>query len=188
MDTATTMFPQKPISAPSRGTLPHNLLRDLARRAKAIRWLVRLEASPLDDITLEDPPHLHTAPLSLWSSVNTPLALRTVPSPPPKKIETLGLLTREDLDTQREIPPNRPSKYVFEGLVKATRLLIRHARNIHLLKYGKTRFRMLAKNPCVALKSSLRTNPEEKDAPHSPPISPPLGMRPRDAISTLRQR
>ena len=46
----------------------------------------------------------------------------------------------------------------FKGLRKATRLLIRHARNFCRLKYGKALLRMFAKKPNVALKSILRSS------------------------------
>jgi hypothetical protein len=37
-------------------------------------------------------------------------------------------------------------QYCFKGLKKATRLLIRHARNFRCLKYGKSLFRMFVKS------------------------------------------
>ena len=46
----------------------------------------------------------------------------------------------------------------FKGLRKATRLLIRHARNLRRLKYGKALLRMFGKKPIAALKSILRNS------------------------------
>jgi hypothetical protein len=46
----------------------------------------------------------------------------------------------------------------FKGLRKATRLLIRHARNLRRLKYGKALLRIFVKKPSAALKSILRTS------------------------------
>jgi len=52
----------------------------------------------------------------------------------------------------------------FKGLRRATRLLIRHVRNLRRLRYGKALLRLLVKKtPSAALKSILRTTEEEKD-------------------------
>jgi hypothetical protein len=56
----------------------------------------------------------------------------------------------------------------FKGLKKATRLLIRHARNFRRLKYGKTLLRIFAKKPSAALKSILRTSEGTTDNPKLP--------------------
>ena len=57
-----------------------------------------------------------------------------------------------------------PSKLqaCFKGIRRATRLLIRHARNLRRLRYGKTLLRLFVKNPSAALKSILRTTEGEK--------------------------
>jgi hypothetical protein len=46
-------------------------------------------------------------------------------------------------------------KTCFKGLQKATHHLIRHARNLRRLKYGKSLICMLVKKPSVALKPIL---------------------------------
>ena len=56
----------------------------------------------------------------------------------------------------------------FSGPRKATRLLIRHARNLRRLKHGKVLLRMLVKQPSVALKSILRTLDGTPDKPTLP--------------------
>ena len=56
----------------------------------------------------------------------------------------------------------------FRGLRKASRLLIRHARNLRRLKYGKALLRIFAKRPSAALKSILRTSEGTPDNPTLP--------------------
>jgi len=113
METATAMFPHRTAPAPSRSRniLPRHLwpnsvrhgVGNIRRRAKVIRRIVRLAPKPRQD-TSEDtsspPSHIF-----LWSCVNSPLALRTVLSPPPRGLDTLGLLTREDLSSEGGILP-----------------------------------------------------------------------------------
>jgi hypothetical protein len=53
----------------------------------------------------------------------------------------------------------------FKGLRRATRLLIRHARNLRRLKYGKALLRLFVKKPSAALKSILRTSEGTSDNP-----------------------
>jgi len=62
----------------------------------------------------------------------------------------------------------------FKGLRKATRLLIRHARNLRRLIYGKALIRMFVKKPSVALKSMLRTSERTPDNPTLPTDLPVL--------------
>ena len=69
----------------------------------------------------------------------------------------------------------------LKGLRKAARLLIRHARNLRRLKYGKALLRMFVKKPSVALKSILRTS---KGAPDNPILSTDLSVL-RDETSGL---
>ncbi len=56
----------------------------------------------------------------------------------------------------------------FKGLRRATRLLIRHERNLRRLKYGKALLRLFAKKPSAALKSILRTSEGTSDNPILP--------------------
>ena len=56
----------------------------------------------------------------------------------------------------------------FKGLRKATRLLIRHARNFRRLKFGKALLPMFVKVPSVAFKSIFRTSEGITDDPTSP--------------------
>jgi len=96
------MFPHKKHATPSKGTLPRHLwptstrhdVSNIRRRAKAIRRLIKHETKPLagaqEKSFLEDPS------LPLWPSFETPLSLRTVLSPPPKNLDTLGVCMRPD--------------------------------------------------------------------------------------------
>jgi len=122
MDTATSMFPHRIAPAPSRNTLsrhlwPNSVRHDVAnirRRANAIRRLVRLAPKP-QHATPED---ISSSPthISLWSSVNMPPQLRTVLSPTPQGLDTLGLLNREDLSPYGKIPPTQALQTCFKGL------------------------------------------------------------------------
>ena len=113
MATATTMFPHKIAPPPTRGILPRHLypnsvrhdVSEIRRRAKAVRRLVRIEVN-LPVITPDKPSLLNTHP-ALWSNVSTPVHLRTSLSPLPRGLDTLGLLTREDLHPNGETPPTR---------------------------------------------------------------------------------
>ena len=164
MDMATTMSPHKAAPAPSSRSLPRHLcpnsmrldVSNIRRRAKTIRRLVRLEGNPPTDIH-DNSSHLDSL-LSLWSSVTTLLHLRTVLSSPPRDLDTLGLLTREDLYPKRDTIPQHVLQACVKGLKKAIRHLIRHALNLSRLKYGKALLRMFVKKPNVALKSILRTD------------------------------
>ena len=60
------------------------------------------------------------------------------------------------------------SQCCFKGLRNAARLLIRDARNVRHLKYGKALLRMFVKKPSVALKSILRTSVGTSDNPTLP--------------------
>ena len=97
-------------------------------------------------------------PLSLWSSVKASLPLRMVLSPPLRGLDTLGLLTRADLDPIRDAPSQQALQACFEGLRKATFLLNRDARHLRRLKYGKALLCMFVKKPSVVLKSILRSS------------------------------
>ena len=49
-----------------------------------------------------------------------------------------------------------------------TRLLIRHARNLRRMRYGKALFRLFIKKPKVALTCIMRTTKEVTDTPSLP--------------------
>jgi len=167
------MFPHTTLATPSKDTLPRHLwpksvrhdVSNLRRRAKAIRRLVKYETKrqvgSQNELLPEDPS------LPLWASVATPLSLKTALSPPPKSLDTLGVLVR--LNT---LPMGTTSLHAtqdcFTRLGKATRLLIRHARNFRRLKYGKALLRISVKNPSVALKFILRSAEETTDNPTLP--------------------
>jgi hypothetical protein len=163
MDMASIMFPHRTAPSPSRSTLPHHIwpnsarhdVANIRRRAKDIRRLVRLESNPRH-VTEEDLSPLVTH-ISPWSSVNTPLPLRMVLSPPPRGLDILGLFTREELHPGLDIPPSQALQACYKGLRQMIRHLMRHARNIRRLKYGKALLRMFVKKPNVTLKSILRT-------------------------------
>jgi len=120
-DTTRAMFPHKLAPAPTRSTLPCHLwpksprhdISNMRRPTTSIPRLIKLEAISLAD-TQEESSHLD-APLSLWSSVNTPLPRRTVLSLPPSDLDTLGLLTREDLEPDRVAPPLQALQFLFEA-------------------------------------------------------------------------
>ena len=95
--------------------------------------------------------------LPLWPNVNTPLSLRTHLNPPLKDQDCLGVLTKPD-PTPTGTTTLQAAHDCFRGLRKATRLIIRHARNLRRLKYGKAFARMFVKKPSVTLKSILRTS------------------------------
>jgi hypothetical protein len=86
---------------------------------------------------------------------------------PPKGLDTLGLFTLEETDPEG-ISLQQAALICFKGLRKATRLPIRHARNLKRLKYGKSRLRIFVKKPIVALKSILRTSTGPSDTPSLP--------------------
>ena len=163
MDTATTMFPHRTAPPLSQSILPRHLwpnsvrhdVANIRRRAKTIRRLVRLESNP-QQFTEEDlSPSV--ANISLRSSVNTPLPLRAVLSPPPKDIDAIGRLTRAELYPDRYTPPSQALNACFKGLRQMPRHRMRHDRNIRRLKYGKVLLRVFVKKPNMALKSIMRT-------------------------------
>jgi hypothetical protein len=148
--TATVMFPHKPPAKPGKGTLPWHLwpktvrhdVSHIRRRAKANRRFITCETkaqrcTPPEALTRD-------SSLPLWSSVSKPISLRTVLNPPPKDANSLGVLRR--LDTTPMDPTTLQATHdCFGGLRKATRLLIRHARNLRRLKYGKALLRTFVK-------------------------------------------
>jgi len=147
---ATTTFPHKPLATLGKGTLPRHLwpklvrhdISHIRRRAKAVRCLIKHEtktpAYTQDESLTTDPS------LLFWSDVNTPLFLRTVLNPPLKDQDNLGVLMKPD-PTPTGTTTLQATHDCFRGLRKAARLLIRHARNLRRLKYGKALIRMFVK-------------------------------------------
>jgi len=113
--------------------------------------------------------HPQRTPLyhSTWSSVNTPLSMRTVLSPPPRDLDSMRVLLHLD-PIPKGTTTLQAAHECFKGLRKPARLLIRHTRNLCRLKYGKALIRMFVKNPSVALKSILRTLEGTSDNPTLP--------------------
>jgi hypothetical protein len=115
------------------------------------------------------------------SSVNKPLSLRTVLNPPPKEQDSLGVLLRAD--TTFMDPTTLQAAYdCFRGLRKATRLLIRHARNLRRLKYEKALLRIFVKKLSVTLESILRTS---EGTPDNPTLPTDLSVLRDDAYGCL---
>jgi hypothetical protein len=79
-------------------------------------------------------------------------------------MESLGVFLRTDT-TPMDPTILQATLDGFRGLRKASRLLIRHARNLRRLKYGKELLRIFVKKPSVALKSILRTSEGATDNP-----------------------
>ncbi len=94
------MFPLKAPTHPCKGTLPRHLwpkpvrqdISCIRRRAKALRRLLKHETQQADLAQGEPPPADSYA--TLWVGVGTPLSLRTALSPPPRHLDTLGVLVR----------------------------------------------------------------------------------------------
>ncbi len=62
---------------------------------------------------------------------------------------------QEDLAIVNDSTPSK-IQTCFKDLRRVTRLLIRHARNLRRLGYGKALLRVFVKKPSVALKSTMR--------------------------------
>jgi hypothetical protein len=162
MATATTMFPHKVTPPPTRGTLPRHLwpnsvrhdVSEIRSQAKAVRRLVRIEANP--PATTPDKPSLLDTHPALWSNGITPIQLRTSLSFLPRGLDTLSLLAREKLHPNGENLPSQAIQAYFTGFRKESRLLLKHARSVRRLKYGKFLLRLFAKKPNMALRSILR--------------------------------
>ena len=103
-----------------------------------------------------DPPLIDAYP-ALWSCVHKPVLLRTTLSPPPRSLNTLGILTKEDLDSTKGNNQALAIQTCFKGLRQAIRALIKHARNVRRAKYGKHLLKLFVTKPNKALKSLLRT-------------------------------
>ena len=170
---ATTMFPYKPPATLDKGTLlrhlwPKSVRHDVSsiqRRAKAVRRLVKHETKT--PVCTQDESLAADPSLPLWSSVNTPLSLFTFLYPPPKDLDTLGVLLRPD-PTPTGTTTLQAAHGCFRGLRKAAHLLIRYVRNLRRRKYGKSLVRMIVNKPSVALKSILRTSEGTPDNPTLP--------------------
>ena len=72
-------------------------------------------------------------------------------------MDSLGVLLLSDT-TPMDPTTLQAAHDCFRGLMKATRPLIRHARNLRHLKYGKALLRIFVKKPSAALKSILCTS------------------------------
>ena len=170
------MFPHNPPATLGKGTLPRHLwtksarhdVSNIRRRAKAVRRLIKHKTKTAECI--QDESHTSDISLPLWSSFNTPLSLRIVLNPPPKDLDSLGVFRRPD-PTPMGTTTLQAAHDCFRELRKATRLLIRHSRNLRRLKYGKALIRMFVKKPSVALNSILRTS---ERAPDNPTLSTDL--------------
>ncbi len=141
MEVVTAMFPHKQQRSPTRAPLPRHIwhkavrhdISNIRRRAKARRRLIRHETRPLE-CTQREPSQRQPSP-PLMSGVNTTLSPRVI-IPPQKDLDTLGLLTFE-VTIPQGTSLQQTEIACFKGLRKATRLLIRHARNLRRQKYGK---------------------------------------------------
>jgi len=164
MEPAIAFFPQKPV-VPTWGNLlnplwPKTARHDVANihpRVKILRRLASLTSRDPAGTVINTPSHTN-----LWQDVNTILPLRTELSLPPKDIASLGLLRQEDLVIVGDTSPSM-LQTCFKGPRRATRLLIRHTKNLRCLRYGKTPLRLIVKKLSAALKSILRTSEGEKD-------------------------
>ena len=131
MDTASTLFPHKATPPSAKGSFPRHLwpntvrhdVNAIRRRAKAIRRLIRSEAHNLQLTDTNAYP-------ALWNCVQKPLKLRTTLSHPPRSLNTLGFLTKEDLSPKADNATALAVQTCFKGLRQAIRALIKHARNV----------------------------------------------------------
>jgi len=202
MHMATTMFPLKAATPDKGQTLPHQLwsksvlhdVHTIRNRTKALRRLASLVAvtPPLILETLSDTEFPHH---KLWLRVTTPLALRTVASPPIQNLEALTLTDPQDDDddstllldlnvddTTPATDRNNRLYICLKSHRRTTRLLIKHARNQRRLKYGKALLRMFFFKPKVALQSILRTAAEEEN---TQPLRTNLSILKDDATGRL---
>ena len=95
------MFPLKTHTPPSKGSLPRHLwpkqvrqdISSIRRRAKALRRLLGSETRRTKVPQGEPPPSGSFT--DLWADVGVPISLRTALSPPPRHLDTLGVLVRQ---------------------------------------------------------------------------------------------
>ncbi len=152
MKTTITIFPQKP-AARKAGILPHHLwpksvrqdVNAIRRRVKTLRRLFGMASRHPDELTSAAPAYD-----TLWEEVRTPVFLRTKLSPPPRDLSLLGILNMHDLFANEE---SNPAQFhtILKGMRRATRILMRHARNLRRMRYGKALLRMFIKKPSMAL-------------------------------------
>jgi hypothetical protein len=112
----------------------------------------------MDSLAAYDSPHHHH-----WLKVTTPLTLRTKASPPTRNMEALVLSSVHDKDDDT-LPSTDLITHInicFKAHKRTTRLLLKHARNLRRLNYGKALLRRFFKKPRMALQSIFRTTPEE---------------------------
>jgi len=103
----------------------------------------------------------------MWSEVNTPVSIRTDHSPPPRDLASLGILHMNDLVAVDDTTPSQ-LKTCFKGMRRVTRILIRHARNLRRMRYGKALLHLSIKKPNVVLKYIMRTAEGVADTPSLP--------------------
>ncbi len=172
MDLATTMFPHIP-NLSTRRVCPLTISRrNLFARTSTISANASRPSATWQPLLLTPRISFQETPLPvsilhfLWLKFGTPVILRTEISHKMRDQVSLGLLTRAAFELDR----NDPSQYTFQncyqGLRKATKHLIRHARNHCSLKYGKVLLHNLVKKkPCVALKYIC--DPQSKEGQES---------------------
>ncbi len=134
------MFPLKTPNSPGKGNLPRHLwpkqvrqdISCIRRRAKNIRRLLRYETHHPETRHTEapqgEPPPLDYCTY-LWDDIGTPISLRTALSPPPRHMDTLGVLVRPD-SLLGSTTLLQEAYACFKDLKKAIRLLMRHARHL----------------------------------------------------------
>ncbi len=112
------------------------------------------------------------------------MTLRTVASPPIRSLEALILTDApdDDDDTTQSSDLNNRVTACFKAHRRATRLLLKHARNQRRLKYGKALLLMILEKPRVALQSILRTAAEEEN---TQPLPTDLSILRDDASGRL---
>jgi hypothetical protein len=129
---------------------------------KNLRRQASLAARDPEDIIFDNSPHI-----ARWTELNTPVPIRMDLTPPPKGLASRGLLHREELVIFDDITLSK-FQPCFQDLRRVTRILIRHARNLRRIRYGKTLIRLFIKKSSVALKSILFTTGGVTDTPSVP--------------------
>jgi hypothetical protein len=102
--------------------------------------------------------------------VSKALILRSVAFPPIRNLKALSLTDPPDDEDDTTTSPDLGNRWgtCFKAHRRTTRLLLKHARNQHKLKYGKALLRMFIKKPKVALQSILRTVAEADNSQSLP--------------------
>ncbi len=129
---------------------------------KTLQRLTSTVVRHTEDITSDTSPHD-----AMWSEVNTSVPIRIDLSLPPRDYASFGILHGKNLVAGDDTTPSQ-LQTTFKGMRRVTRILIRHARNLRLVRYGKALLRLFIKKPSVALKYILRTAEGVTDT-HSQP-------------------